>query len=291
MKKRGELTTQQIVILIILIVSFVVILFFIVKLNLGKTTDAEICHNSVVSRGANVLPGETVPLNCKTSYICITKDGSCEKMTGNYETKKIKSKDMQEAQNEVYNILAEEMANCWWMFGEGDVNYIGEELAPKLYCSICSQISFDDSLDMFENNEIDQKNLYDYLSKTKIPEKDESYLSYLVGVKNIGTIEETLKADNSEFGKINFGKQYYIIMGAYSKAGATAWAAIGAGIGLLAGGPIGMIVGGIAGGAGGPLLGNVVTGASGGQYLSPTIIEANSTDFGKLKCESIKTLA
>ena len=47
---RAELTTQQIVGLIILIISFVIILYFIFALNLGETTDKEICHNSVALR-------------------------------------------------------------------------------------------------------------------------------------------------------------------------------------------------------------------------------------------------
>lgn len=48
--RKGELTTQQLVMLIILILSFAVILFFIFRLNLGGTTNKEICHDSVVKK-------------------------------------------------------------------------------------------------------------------------------------------------------------------------------------------------------------------------------------------------
>src|SRR4030043_1597502 len=165
--KKADITTQQIVLLIILIASFAVILFFIFRLNLGKTSVEEVCHNSVVSRSSSVLPEESIPLNCQTTYICITKDGSCEKMSGSFEKKKVATSD------EVYSVLANKMADCWWMFGEGKLNYVGEDLlSGNLYCSICSQLAFDNSLnDIFSNGEIDKKNLYDYLSKTNISGK------------------------------------------------------------------------------------------------------------------------
>ena len=55
---------------------------------------------------------DAIPLKCSRIYICISKDGTCERMT-KPEVKKVKTED------EIYNILAEEMATCWWMFGEG----------------------------------------------------------------------------------------------------------------------------------------------------------------------------
>ncbi|MCF1193458.1 hypothetical protein LRR18_17850, partial [Mangrovimonas sp. AS39] len=87
---------------------------------------------------------------------------------------------------------------------------------------------------------------------------------------------------------------YYIMMGIFSQVGLEKWmgsaAAVGAGIGLIAG-PVGFIIGGAIGGAGGYLLGTAFSGDSGHQYLSPTIIEANSKDFSSLNCSSINTLA
>ncbi|MCK9595594.1 hypothetical protein M0R19_00185 [Candidatus Pacearchaeota archaeon] len=288
--KRADITTQQIVILIILITSFVVILIFLFALNFGKTSEKEICHNSVVTRGTNVLPGESIPLNCKTSYICITKDGTCEKMSGTYEKKTAKK-----TKEEVYSILANEMADCWWIFGEGKINYVGKDFKSDLYCSICSQISFDNSLDMFENGEIDKKLFYNYLAKTNVSGKDTSYLEYLNGLASADAIEASLKnSNNSEFGKINLAKQYYVIMGIFSETGVGQWTLSGAGagmaVGLVVGGPIGVVIGGIVGGVGGHFVATIVKGDSKNNYLSPEIVEANSEDFEKLRCASIKTL-
>ncbi len=285
MKKKGEITTQQIVLLIILIASFAIILFFIVRLNLGKTSAKEICHNSVVTRGSVVLPKEATPLNCKTTYLCITEDGSCEKVT-NAEIKKVKTKD------DTYKILADEMADCWWIFGEGKINYIGTEFFSNLYCSICSQIAFDDSMTkIFDDGQIDQKNLYEYLSNTKIPDEDTTYLNYISGIQDVQSIEDSLTSGTAEFEKINFEKQYYVIMGIFSDVGSQEWAIAGGILGGLVAGPAGLIAGAIIGGTGGPVIGTTVKGESGQDYLSPAIIEANSADFDKLKCGSIKTLA
>jgi len=293
--RRGEITTQQIVLLIILIVSFAVILFFLVRLNLGSTSDTEVCHNSVVSRSSGVIPTESIPLNCKTSYICLSKDGTCEKMTSP-KIEKVKTKE------EVYSILAEDMSECWWQFGEGKLNYISSQFTSDLYCSICYQLAFDDSIDFFENNEINKNEFYVYLSSTNVSGKDITYLDYLVGLTSSQTIESTLTSQNANFGKMSLDKQYYIMMGIFSKVGVVGWIAAGAATTgivasvILSGGlsiPILIAAGGgaIAGGVGGYFLGTAFSGDSGHQYLSPTIIEANSKDFNSLNCSSINTLA
>jgi hypothetical protein len=288
--KKGDITTQQIVLLIILIASFVVILFFIFKLNLGGTSQKEVCHNSVLTRGSKVLPGQSVPLNCKTNYICITQDNTCERMSGTFEKKKVATAD------ETYAILANEMADCWWIFGEGKINYVGDTFLKDLYCSICSQIAFDDSMNkIFENGKIEQSSLYEYLAATKVSNKDETYLDYLVGLKDSKTMEDSLKTKNSALGEINFVNQYYIVMGIFSKVGAANWALSGAGTGIVlgfaVGGPIGMIIGGVVGGVGGYFLGPAVAGGSGHDYIAPTVIEANSASFDSLKCTNVDTLA
>lgn len=294
MEKKGELTTQQIVLLIILIASFVVILFFIFQLNLGKTTEQETCHNSVVQRGSGILPKESIPLNCKTQYICISKDGSCEKVTSP-QIEKVNSI------NETYKVLAEQMADCWWMFGEGKLNYIGDGFTSSLYCSLCSQISFDDSITFFPNSEINKNNFYNYLSSTNAPGKEVSYLEYMTGIKDSTSIEQSLRDNSKDFGKINLNKQYYIVMGIFNQIGIATWIAggvvAGAGVALaiVTGGAsipltVAIIGGGAIGGGAGYFIGTTVKGESGQNFLSPTIIEANSADYESLKCASIKTI-
>jgi len=308
MKKQGELTTQQIVILIIVIVSFAILLYFFVILNPWKETDDELCHNSVIMRSQALISKSSVPLNCKTSYVCISEDGSCEAMT-NPEIKEVKSK------LEIFEVLADEMANCWWMFGEGKVNYVSDELVPDLYCSICSQIAFDDSIRNIDGieNEISKEELYNYLVNEKIKGKEITYSKYFYGVDDLEELKrysEQVSGVPVVFGKINTNEQYYSVMGIMSDISTWGWVGIlGGGTALVAGGiaaapftggasaiiSAGLLWGAIGGGggalAGAFLVAPIIKGESGNNYLPPTLIESNSAMFEKLNCSSINTLA
>jgi hypothetical protein len=300
-EKKAELTTQQIVILTILIVSFIIILLFIFLLKPGDIADKEICHNSVVMRGNSVLPEDAIPLDCKTSYICITEDGSCERMT-NPKIVKVKEKE------EVYEVLAENMADCWWMFGEGGIDYVGKEWINKnLYCSICSQIAFDNSvIDVFGFETVDKKEYYNYLALTEMSDKGLTYLEYLNAVSDMSEIHQ------GEFGEIDLNSQYYVMMGIKSEISAWRNVIIGAaGVGVLAAvivaapisGPAlalfsvkGVIITGIGAGVGagaGAYVGTLGEGDSGNEFLLPTLIEVNSEIFKSLDeaCDEIVTLA
>ena len=296
--KKGELTTQQIVLLIILLVGFIVVLYFLFRLNLGKESDIEVCHNSVIMRGSSVVPTDAIPLKCSRSYICITKDGSCEKMT-KPEIKKVKTEE------EIYEVLAEEMANCWWMFGEGKVNYVGKDFKENLYCSICSQISFDNSLEEIEgmNGEISQQKFYSFLEKKQMQEKGQSYLYYLTGYSNMNSFQSYVSTNGIDFRNLDLNKQYFILTGITSEVGVWKWAGIGAaGLGLIAapftgGASLGisaLIIGGsvTAGGIGGYFVGTAVKGEGvDNEFLKPMIIEASSDVFSKLNCKDVLTTA
>ena len=287
--RRGELTTQQIVILIILIASFAVLLFLLFRLNLGSSSNTEICHNSVVTRGSSVIPTESVPLDCQRAYVCITSDNSCEQMT---KPKKIKVK----TEEDVYEVLAEELSNCWWMFGEGEINYVGKDFKKKLYCSICSQIAFDESVKkIFDNkNEFDREKLYIHMANNKMSGSDKTYSEYLFDTNNL----EEINSKNS-FGTVSLDSNLYVLMGITSKittlgwigfgvaaAGVTALHFISAGTSTVV---IGVLAASTAGGFGGHYIASVIQGNSGNDFLSPTLIEVNSQEYKNLNCDEITT--
>jgi len=316
--KKAEITTKQIVSLIILITSFIVILYFLFFMDLGKTSDKELCHNSVVMRAGSVLPSSSTPLDCSTHYFCISQDGSCEKMT-NPEIVKVKE------EKEVYGVIANEMIDCWWMFGEGNLNYVGDDWKHNNYCSICSQIAFDDSvkkIESFSLGELDKDELYDYLSSEKIEGKDITYAEYLFGFNDLDVLkQEALEQQGvgGTFGKADLDKYHYVVMGIVSDIGWTNWIGSGAAGGAVVGGAIigaialsnpvnwvagALIVGGaIAGGggvgAGGKILSDAINpeisaitvqGAE-NKFMAPTFIEVNSDKFKALDCEKIETLS
>jgi outer membrane lipoprotein SlyB len=306
---KGEITTQQIVLLIILLVSFIIILFLLFRLDLFGQSDSELCHNSIIGRG-NPISKEVVPLQCSRAYICITKDGDCVGMT-KPDVEKVKTKE------EIYSVLAEQMANCWWMFGEGRVDYVADStLIKNNYCSLCSQILFDDSLKKIEGIEgetISKDEFYNYLSKTKKPGEDFTYSYYLFGTNDITKLKSQLSSQAGtevSFGKIDIGKQYFVVTGITSNVNTVGWivrAAAGgavAAVAVASGGfiavAIGTVVGGVAGGVGGPKISDLfapeigaitIEGKEGvkNQFMVPTIQEASSEEFELLNCDEILT--
>jgi len=309
MNKKGELTTQQIVILIVLIMSFVVILYFLFKLNLGESSEKEICHNSVVMKGNPVLSKGDVSLNCKRTYICLTKDGSCESMT-NPDIKKV------ETLPEIYKVLADEMADCWWMFGEGKVKYVGDKLLQNNYCSICTQLAFDDSIkesiEGIEEGKVNQDAFYDYLSETPMSEGGKTYTEYFFGTNNVPGLKADISGheDNTEgattFGTISIDKQYFVATGIVSEVGKT-WKILGAGLGVLAIiSPLGWVAGaivvtsGVAAATYGedvseffkPRIVAILVEGDGVEnyFMAPTIVETRAETFELLNCKDILTL-
>ena len=301
--KKAELTTQQIVILIVLIMSFVVILYFLFRLNLGESSEKEICYNSVVMKGNPVLSKGDVSLNCQRTYVCLSKDGSCESMT-NPNIKKVG-----ENPNETYRILADEMADCWWMFGEGKIDYIKDKPLERNYCSICTQLAFDESMkeiEEFNSGKIDKDKFYDYLAETQMSEGGETYAEYFLGTNNLLDFKQESFSETGArtFGEINLDSQYFVMMGIVSEIGTfykvVGAVAIAAGIGL--GAPI-IAVAVIGAGTytyGGevfellePEIQAIIVEGDGvdNAFMTPSIIEANSARFDELNCKDVMSTA
>jgi len=315
--KKGALTTQQIVLLIILIASFVVILYFFMKTDLGGQSEEQICYDSVVRASHKDIPGE-VDLNCERTYICITADGTCEGMT---------KPDKREVENveEIYSVLSQEMAECWWMFGAGKLDYVGKDAFRKNYCSICSHVLFDDSLRNLKGikkGRLSKDKLYDYMSKhnTSVGEdqKKMTYAEYILGTNNVDRLKQQIASHENytsdkgpSFGNITIGKSYYIVMGITSELSGLGWVVGGAGMAVVsfaaASNPLGWTVGAIvAGGVGGAtgVAGSIIGGQQpeitaitvkgegvDNQFMAPTIVEINSQKFEALNCKRQLTFA
>ncbi len=179
--KKGELTTQQIVILIIVITSFSIILLLLFRLNLGETSNKEICHNSVVLKSKG--KGLVGKLDCKTNYVCISGGGKCEGISPT-----ITVKVNPDNRDEIMKAIADEMADCWWMFGEGKMDYIDFEVfKKKVACAICSIVKFDEKIQEAQEEEITYEEFLNSL--TVLRDNSESYLHYFYDVY---TVEDLL---------------------------------------------------------------------------------------------------
>ena len=74
----------------------------------------------------------------------------------------------------------------------GKVNYVGDDITHNNYCSICSQIYFDDSLENLEgieNKKISKDELYEYMTKNEYS-KDQTYSQYLLGTNDLSIFKE-----------------------------------------------------------------------------------------------------
>lgn len=313
--KKGELTTQQIVLLIILIASFAIILFFILRLDFGNQSKQELCRSSVLLKGQSALPSASTPLNCHKSYECITTDGTCDNLPKPDTT--LKTDNI----TKVYHNLAEDMATCWWMFGEGGVDYVSNDLNKNNYCSICSQVFLDNSLDSangIKDSTISLDGLYDYMSKTKMSNSENTYLQYIFGTNDLAGLKQRISQSPdakgaTSFGDITPGKTYLIVMGITSGVSTWEWTGVGAAAGALSAGvaiaaigsnPIGWIAGAAifigevaAGNIGGPSLASepsivaITLNGKGisNKFMAPTIVEADSAKFASLNCKDILT--
>jgi len=187
---KGELTTQQIIMLIIVITSFVVILFLLFRLNLGETSNKEICYNSVVLK--STAKGLVGRLDCKTNYVCISGGGKCEGINPTTTVKvNLDNKD-EDNKDEIMKAIADEMADCWWMFGEGKLNYLNfkeEGVIDKTTCAICSTIKFDDKI-LEKDYIIRYREFYNYLNSLQ-KDSGETYFSYLYDSFNVDEFQET----------------------------------------------------------------------------------------------------
>lgn len=208
--KKAEITTRQIVTLIILIVSFAIILFLLFRLNLGRASDKEICHNSVVLKSAG--KGLVGQLDCKTHYLCISGGGNCEGINPT-TTVKVDS----ENKEEIMKAIADEMADCWWMFGEGELDYMRGNFLGNTACAICSIVKFDNKIQESQEEGITYEEFIKFLAnRTKSENEEDTYLHYLYDVYSInGLLEKygTIKNDYELKKSISLKDKYMIRTG------------------------------------------------------------------------------
>ena len=175
-KKKAELTTQQIVMIIVLLTSFVILLVFLFKVNFQGTSEKEVCQSSIQLTGKTSFFGK---IDCKTNYVCISGGGECKGFTSR-ETVNINLND-KSSKNKIMKALADKMVDCWWMFGEGKINYVDWKAFSTRVCAVCSEIAFDEKLiSNKEFNSISYADFYSFLKTNYTNEdKTQTYFDYL----------------------------------------------------------------------------------------------------------------
>ncbi|MEM2956186.1 MAG: hypothetical protein QW041_01240 [Candidatus Pacearchaeota archaeon] len=240
MKNKKGLTITTIVITIVIIMSFIILLAVvnqIVEL-IPSTFNKEACRDSVIARAAiknlpvgGELATKKIPLKCKTEYICLTMGGECP--TG---YNKISVRNKEDINKEIANAIHD----CWWMFGEGKLNFLSSEWITKEKCIICSIIAFDDKIQQ-EYPEI--AGLNNYLSYNLVPNKNVTYLQYISNNMDVQpSISENDRYSTKEKYSIIFG---YVAKGNLAKR-------VGCIVGGGAGATVGFTLGSVV-----PIIGNI----------------------------------
>lgn len=203
--KKGELTTKQLVTIIVLITSFIIVLLLFFRLDLGQTTDKEVCRNSVTLAGQAKLASG--PLDCRTNYLCISGGNTCDSLS---QTSEIEVDP--EDKNQILMAIADEMSDCWWQFGEGKVNYGDTALFEKrVEYALCSIVAFDDEV-QGKVSEIGYQEFYEYL-RTAQKSQSQTYLQYLYGTNVLQGIDSEDLVKFSLGDKIFTSDRYVIVTG------------------------------------------------------------------------------
>lgn len=175
---RGQSMNVVLISSILLIASFLVLLLFIYKVNFKDLSEEQVCQASVaLSNEKSFFRG----LECKTDYACLSGGGACSGITYRDETE-LKVESVQKAKEEVMKEIAERMESCWWMFGEGKVNYrlwVERGTLSKV-CAVCSEFAFDSVLRDLKI-EITYEEFYSFLENTPRGEGKNKYLEYFGG--------------------------------------------------------------------------------------------------------------
>jgi len=262
MKKKGMMASTLGRLILILVIALILIVFIGKVTLFGKErSDVEICRLSVLAASKSKIVGKPLveSIQCETRDIEINEKGIYK------NNKKIEtfrnlgvSEGKSDAENKIKNLIANELYNCWYQFGEGKFNVFDDWNGQTIKCFLCSDINFKEIYSTFPS--ID---LTEFMAETKIPNTDKTYFQYIgVDPENIGQVRYIIDTSKSYSVIFSISKwssfgQAWALEGGGAVVGAVAGAKIGAALGTIvpgAGTAVGAGVGGIIGAGAGTIL-------------------------------------
>jgi len=194
--KKGEVDAQ-IIKIVLVIAAFLIIIFLVIRFNFTKSVDDNICRASISlqSKGGIIgsIADDAFSANCKTNYVCISGGKKCQGITPT-ETIKVDASN----KNEIMKAIADEMADCWWTYGEGKMNFAkpGWFNLGRL-CAVCSKIVFDSEIQKKYPEGINYKEFYNFLLIAK-KSSFETYSQYLYNTIYLENIQEAINGTTPE---------------------------------------------------------------------------------------------
>ncbi|MBS3155085.1 hypothetical protein J4404_01155 [Candidatus Woesearchaeota archaeon] len=184
MDKRA-MSMTVLVTLIVLLAGAVVLMFATSSISgvIKSSSDKEACKQSVLLNSQKLTSILNIPLKCKSQDQTIKNEN-----------------DLKNAKE----IIAKGMYNCWNQFGEGKLDFMGED--SGVFCFICNKIGFDDSLK--GKNII---GLGQYLKEEQVPLLGKTYAEYLNWENDLNEINN-IPIDNPLYIFYVFDTTNYLFM-------------------------------------------------------------------------------
>ena len=158
---------------------------------LNSSSQIEVCRFSVLEKARFIIKGVDlgdVKLKCPIEKVNIL-DKKDEKAKGERNI-------VVDSQEDVMEAVANEMYDCWYKFGEGKVDFVGNigKITNTKVCYICSDIMFGERLSSNTKIGGEIMNFEKYLYESEVPLSNESYYNYFLG---------NIKYQDQERGEIN----------------------------------------------------------------------------------------
>jgi hypothetical protein len=239
--QKKALAAPFVVGLIIIIISLGVLVLIFSGMFNSDSAQRDACKTSALVKATlpdiagTDLKGK-VFLNCKARRICITSKligEDCAIFGKDYEKMRISGTDAERTEK-IKMIVAREMADCWNMLGEGNLQIFRQELVTTEYSTraiVCSRFYFDSSITETLKS---VSGINDYMLTHKAPGQDKSYWDYLRNTPDGETISlmyEDMNVDLDDSMDLTQQKAIIYLESDASKMGYY----IGAGAGFIVG--------------------------------------------------------
>jgi hypothetical protein len=240
--KKGQVESTLAIVVIACIIGVILIIAGWAWLNaMNKKTDLETCKLSVLGKSYSKPGGKSpLELNCPRTSISFYNNQVISRVKDKETTKKVITKGARTdkfsnlTDDIFFQVVSEELRNCWYKMGEGKLNPFDSKLLLTYnICLVCSSIAF---------NQVQAKTftgLQEYMNETAMPQSDMTYGDYLsytdtksgikmpitvsIGRKGIDTEDTIYFADhvNNQYYigwpyKFNTNTTYYAVYAAWS---------------------------------------------------------------------------
>jgi len=191
-EKKGDISAAFLITVILGVLACGIVLIVYSQFSWTATADKETCHQSVIYRAT--LPSTLgakafVPLKCKTEKICFTSGiigGKCNEFENVFGITRARVNRKEQIEQEI----ARKMVDCWEMTGQGKLSLFNQWFAETYgfsdvasSCIICSRIAFDRKSLAKTGINVQEIDVFNYMTKHLIAGKNITYYDYLGGDK------------------------------------------------------------------------------------------------------------